>query len=399
MAKDVGFIKMAAVEKRVERIPEIGVGILGYAFMGKAHSHAYIDLPIFFYPPPARPILVAICGRNESLVSEASKRYGFKRYYTSWKHLIEDNEVELFDNCASNDMHAEPCIAAAEAGKHIFCEKPLATNAKEAKKMLDAVNKAKVKHMVGFNYRFVPAVRLAKKLIEDGRLGRIYHFRARYLQEWIMDPQFPLIWKLRKEIAGSGPLGDLGSHIIDLARFLIGDVKSVSSIMTTFIKERPLPEKPEKLGKVNVEDAFVAAVEFENGAVGTLEATRFAAGRKNFNYFEINGERGSIEFNLERLNEIRVYGLDETNKDIVGWREILVTESHHPFIKYYWPHGHIIGWEHTFLNEIYHFIDAIVNDKKVEPYAATFDDGYKCNAVMDAIMESAEKGKRVTLQY
>jgi predicted dehydrogenase len=158
-------------------------------------------------------------------------------------------------------------------------------------------------------------------------------------------------------------------------------------------------EEPEKRGKVNVEDAFVAAVEFENGAIGTLEATRFAAGRKNFNNFEINGEKGSIEFNLERLNEIRVYGLDETNKDVVGWREILVTESHHPFIEHYWPHGHIIGWEHTFINEIYHLIDAIINDKKVEPYAATFDDGYKCNAVMDAIMESAEKGKRVTVEY
>jgi predicted dehydrogenase len=397
--EEVGFVRMAEVKKRVERVPEIGVGMLGYAFMGKAHSQAYIDLPIFFYPPPAKPGLVAICGRSEELVSEAAKRYGFKRYYTDWKRLIKDEEVEVFDNCASNNMHAEPCIAAAEAGKHVFCEKPLALNAKEARKMWEAVERAKVKHMVGYNYRFVPAVRLARKLIEEGYLGRIYHFRARYLQEWIMDPNFPLIWKLRKETAGSGPLGDLGSHIIDLGRFLIGEVKSVSSIKTTFIKERPLPDQPEKKGKVTVEDAFEAVVEFENGAVGTLEATRFAGGRKNFNNFEINGEKASIEFNLERLNELKVYNIDEPNKDITGWHDILVTESYHPFIEYYWPHGHIIGWEHTFINEVFHLFDAIVNDKKIGPYAATFEDGYKCNVVMDAIAESAEKGKRITIKY
>jgi predicted dehydrogenase len=396
---EVGFIKMAEVEKKVEKIPEIGVGMLGYAFMGKAHSHAYIDLPIFFYPPPAKPVLVAICGRNEELVREAAKRYGYKRYYTEWEKLVKDPEVELFDNSGPNYMHADPCIAAAEAGKHILCEKPLATNAKEAKRMLDAVRRAGVKHMVGYNYRFVPAVLLAKKLIDEGRVGRIYHFRARYLQEWIMDPNFPLIWKLRKDQAGSGPIGDLGSHIIDLARFLVGEIKSVSAMMTTFIKERPLLEDPTKKGEVTVEDAFVACIEFENGAIGTLEATRFAGGRKNYNNFEINGEKGSIEFNLERLNELRVYGIDEMNKDIVGWREVLVTETNHPYIKYYWPHGHIIGWEHTFLNEIYHFLDCIVNDKEVGQIGATFEDGYRCNAVMDAIIESAITGKRITIQY
>jgi predicted dehydrogenase len=396
---EVGFIKMAEVEKKVEKIPEIGVGMLGYAFMGKAHSHAYIDLPIFFYPPPAKPVLVAICGRNEELVREAAKRYGYKRYYTEWEKLVKDPEVELLDNSGPNYMHADPCIAAAEAGKHILCEKPLATNAKEAKRMLDAVRRAGVKHMVGYNYRFVPAVLLAKKLIDEGRVGRIYHFRARYLQEWIMDPNFPLIWKLRKDQAGSGPIGDLGSHIIDLARFLVGEIKSVSAMMTTFIKERPLPEDPTKKGEVTVEDAFVACIEFENGAIGTLEATRFAGGRKNYNNFEINGEKGSIEFNLERLNELRVYGIDEMNKDIVGWREVLVTETNHPYIKYYWPHGHIIGWEHTFLNEIYHFLDCIVNDKEVGQIGATFEDGYRCNAVMDAIIESAITGKRITIQY
>lgn len=398
MGDKVGFVRMAEVAKAADRIPEIGIGMLGYAFMGKAHSHAYIDLPTFFWPPPARPKLVAICGRNEKLVSEASRRYRYKRYYTDWTKLVKDPEVELFDNAASNDMHAQPCIAAAESGKHIFCEKPLALSSQEARRMLDAVEKANVKHMVGYNYRFVPAVRLAKTLIEEGRLGRIYHYRARYLQEWIMDPNFPLIWKLQKEAAGSGPIGDLGSHIIDLARFLIGEVKSVSSVTTTFIKDRPLPDQPHKKGEVTVEDAFEAAVQFDNGAVGTLEATRFAAGRKNFNNFEINGEKGSIEFNLERLNELRVYDADEADQT-KGWHNILVTESYHPFIEHYWPHGHIIGWEHTFINEVFHLLDAIANDRKIGPYAATFEDGYRCNSVMDAITQSAQTGRQVAVEY
>jgi len=398
-SEEVGFLKMALVKRKTEKIPEIGVGVLGYAFMGKAHSHAYIDLPIFFYPPPAKPRLVAICGRNEELVREAAARYGYTRYYTDWRQLIKDNEVEVFDNCGPNNMHCEPCIEAAEAGKHILCEKPLATNKKEAKTMLEAVKRAGVKHMVGFNYRFVPAIILAKKIIEEKRLGRIYHFRARYLQEWGIDPNLPLIWKFKKEESGSGPIGDLGSHIIDLARYLVGEIKSVGGVAKRFIEERPLPNDQSRKGKVTVEDAFVATVEFENGAIGTFEATRFALGRKNFNNIEINCEKGSIEFNLERLNELRVYGINEAHYEVVGWREVLVTETFHPFIENYWPHGHIIGWEHTFLNEIYHFIDAIVNDKKIEPYAATFEDGYRCNVIMDAIIESAEKERKIIIEY
>jgi predicted dehydrogenase len=265
--------------------------------------------------------------------------------------------------------------------------------------MLEAVRRAGVKHMCAYNYRFVPAVRLAKRLIEEGFLGRIYHFRARYLQEWIMDPSFPLVWRLRKDVAGSGPLGDLGSHIIDLARFLVGDVKAVQGVTTTFIKERPLPEDPSRKGAVTVEDAFEATVEFTNGAIGTLEATRFAGGRKNYNNFEINGEKGSIEFNLERLNELRFYRNDEPVKQIMGWHEILVTESFHPLIdNIYWPHGHIIGWEHTFINELHHFLDCVVNDKPVAPYAATFEDGWKVDVICEAILQSAASGKKVIIQ-
>jgi len=380
-------------------IRKIGIGMLGYAFMGKAHSHAWNDIPIFFWPPPAIPELIIIYGRTEEKVKNASLRFRFKKYTTDWKEVIKDPEVEIVDNCLPNHMHKEPTIAAFEEGKHVVVEKPLARNSKEAKEIYEAFKRARVKAMVAFNYRFVPAVVLARELINKGFLGKVYHFRARYLQDWIVDPNFPLVWRLRKELAGSGPLGDLGSHIVDLARFLIGEPKSVTGMMKTFIEERPLPEDPTKKGKVTVEDAFVATVEFENGAIGTLEASRFATGRKNYNNFEINGEKGSIEFNLERPNELYVYWKDSPVKEIEGWSYVLVTEAHHPYIKYYWPPGHVIGWEHTFLNELHHFLDAVVNDKDIAPWGATIEDGYKNMVILDAIAESATTGKKVTITY
>lgn len=382
-----------------KEIRKVGIGMLGYAFMGKAHSHAWNDIPIFFWPPPAIPELIVIYGRTEEKVKDASLRFRFKKYTTDWKEVIKDPEVEIVDNCLPNHMHKEPTIAAFEEGKHVVVEKPLARNSKEAKEIHEAFKKAKVKAMVAFNYRFVPAVILAKKLINKGLLGKIYHFRARYLQEWIVDPNFPLVWRLRKELAGSGPLGDLGSHIVDLARFLVGEPKNVTGMMKTFVEERPLPEDPTKKGRVTVEDAFVATVEFENGAIGTLEASRFATGRKNYNNFEINGEKGSIEFNLERPNELYVYWKDTPVKEIEGWSYVLVTEAYHPYIKYYWPPGHVIGWEHTFLNELHHFLDAVVNDKDIGPWGATIEDGYKNMVILDAIAESATTGKKVTITY
>jgi len=389
--KEVGFVTMGVVEKAKE-IKEIGVGMLGYAFMGKAHTNAYIKMPIFFYPPPAKPKLVAIFGRTEERVKEAARRFGYKKYYTDWRELIRDPEVEVVDNGLPNSMHKDPCIMAAELGKHVFCEKPLARDAKEAEEMYRAVEKAKVKHMVGFNYRFVPAIRLAKKLIDEGYIGKILQYRAVYLQEWIMDPNFPLVWRLRKDVAGSGALGDLGAHIIDLARFLVGEIDSVVGVMKTFIEERPLPEDPSKKGKVDVDDAFIALVKFENGVIGSIEASRFCAGRKNYERVEIHGSEGTIVFNLERFNELEVY----TNKDPLdrrGFKNILVTESVHPFYDKWWPHGHVIGWEHTFVHEVYHFFDAIANDKPIEPWGATFYDGLRVNQIMDAIVRSAESGK------
>jgi predicted dehydrogenase len=397
MTKETGFTTMAG-PKAEGMAPEIGVGMLGYAFMGKAHTNAYKKIPYMMYPPPAIPKLIAVCGRNEAAAAEAVRRYGYEGYYTDWRKMLADDRIQLFDNGGPNDAHAEPCIAAAQAGKHVICEKPLARTGEEAKAMLDAVNKAGVKHMVAFNYRFVPAIRLAYELIHSGALGQIYHYRAVYLQEWIM-PHYgtPMIWRLDKKTAGSGALGDLGAHIIDLGRFLVGDVKSVSAMTRTFIKERPLSDG--SLGKVDVDDAFVAAVEFENGAIGTVEATRFAAGRKNYGCFEINGEKGSLRFDLERMNEMQVFWVDEQPKETQGFHDVLVTESYHPFWSNWWPQGHIIGWEHTFVHELTHFLDCIVNKKDVAPYGATFEDGYRAAVICDAILESANGKKQVDVKY
>ncbi|MEN2984492.1 MAG: Gfo/Idh/MocA family oxidoreductase [Dictyoglomaceae bacterium] len=396
--KKVGFVSMGDVKGFSGDIPEIGIGILGYAFMGKAHVNAYKKIPYIYWPPSGIPKLVALCGRSEEKVKESARRYGFQKYYTNWKEMLEDPEVQIFDNSGPNNLHEEPCILALKLGKHVICEKPLARDSNEAKRMLETAMNSPGKNMVAFNYRFVPAIRLAKELIEEGTLGEIYHFRARYLQEWIMDPNFPLVWRLKKEISGSGALGDIGSHIIDLARFLVGEPKSVSAIVKTFIKERYSEKDPTKKEEVNVDDAFVALVEFKNGAIGTLEASRFCAGRKNHQVIEINGSKGTLVFNLERMNELELY-LNNERKEIRGFRNILVTESFHPFYDKWWPHGHIIGWEHTFVHELYHFIDCIVNNKPVEPYGATFLDGYKCAVICDAILKSSESGRKIDINY
>jgi predicted dehydrogenase len=397
MSDSGGFTTMAGAKAEGEA-PRVGVGMLGYAFMGKAHSNAYKKIPYIMYPPPAIPVLAAICGRNEEAVAEAAKRYGYATYYTDWREMLKDESVQLFDNGAPNNMHAEPSIAAAQAGKHVFCEKPLGRNPEESKAMWDAVEKAGVKHMVAFNYRFVPAIRQARELIESGALGRIYHYRAVYLQEWVM-PHYgtPMVWRLNKAEAGAGAIGDLGAHIIDLGRFLVGEIESVGAMTRTFIPERPLPDG--SMAKVDIDDAFVATVGFENGAIGTLEATRFAAGRKNHEVIEINGEKGSIVFDLERLNELEVYWVSEGRKETQGFTHVLVSEPFHPWWSNWWPQGHMIGWEHSFVHELTHFLDCIVNDKDIAPYGATFEDGYRVDCVCAAITESAQTRRQVDVVY
>ncbi len=394
MPKDVGFVTMGSAAESAD-VPEIGVGMLGYAFMGKAHSNGFKQMPYIFWPPPALPRLVSIAGRNEEAVRIAARRYGFEKATTDWHDLIDDPDVQVFDNCGPNNLHAEPSIAAAEAGKHVICEKPLGRTRHEAKQMLDAVTKAGVKHLAAFNYRFVPAILHARDIIQSGALGRIYHFRARYLQEWILDPNFPIVWRLQKDVAGSGVLGDLGAHSIDLARFLVGEIAAVSAATRTFIPERTDADGNRQT--VDVDDAFAAVVEFENGALGTIEASRFALGRKNHNTFEINGEKGSIVFNLERLNELEVHIPDQEPENSTGFITVLVSEASHPYWKYWWPQGHMIGWENLFVHEVAHFLGAVVGQHDVAPIGATFEDGYKAAVVCDAILESAKNGGRIPI--
>ncbi|MDK3160721.1 Gfo/Idh/MocA family oxidoreductase [Anaerolineae bacterium CFX9] len=396
MSDEVGFTSMAGARAEGEA-PVLGVGMLGYAFMGKAHSNGFKKLPYMMYPPVAVPRLVAVCGRNESATAEAAKRYGYEKYYTDWRKMLEDPDIQVFDNGGPNNMHAEPCIAAAEAGKHVFCEKPIGRTAEESLSMLNAVRKAGVQHMAAFNYRFVPAIVQAKKLIESGKLGRIFHFRAVYLQEWIIDPNFPKVWRLDKSVSGSGALGDLGAHVLDLARFLVGEPKQVMGMTKTFIEERPLPEGG--VGKVDVDDAFISLLEFENGAIGTVEASRFCQGRKNYNCIEINAENGTIQFNLERMNELNVFWAHEDPKETRGFHNVLVTESYHPYWENWWPHGHIIGWEHTFVHEFHHFFGAILGKHPVAPYGADFVDGYRNSVICDAIVESSQTRRAVDIRY
>jgi predicted dehydrogenase len=391
--RDVAFGKMAPTGGPAE-VHTIGVGMLGYAFMGKAHAHAYRTLAYMMWPPPLVPELVGIAGRSKEPLSEAARRYGFVSHTTDWRELVADDRVELFDNVAPNWLHREPTIAAARAGKHVVCEKPLARTATESHEMWREAAASGVTHMCGFNYRFVPAVRLAREMLEAGELGDIYHFRGRYLQEWISDPAFPLVWRLKRELAGSGALGDTGAHVLDLGRYLLGaEVVAVTAITKTFVAERPG-------GSVDVDDAFAATVEFPSGAIGTLEASRFCPGRKNALSFEINGSRGSLAFDLERLNELQVY-LNESRPapGAQGFRTVLVSETDHPFWRYWWPHGHVIGWEHTFAHELHHLLTAIASNGSVAPHGATFEDGYRVAEASDAIARAAESGSREEVTY
>ena len=397
MSEGSGFTSMAGARAEGDA-PEIGIGMLGYAFMGKAHSHAMLNIAHMMYPPPAIPRLVGIAGRDEQAVAEAARRYGYEGYYTDWRAMLDNDDIQLFDNGGPNDTHADPCILAAESGKHILCEKPLARNADESQMMLEAVQKAGVKNMVAFNYRFVPAIRQIRKLVDSGLLGKIYHFRAVYLQEWVMAHyNLPMIWRLQKSLAGSGALGDLGAHIIDLARYLIGEVTSVSGMTRTFIEERPWDDGT--MGKVDVDDAFTALLAFDNGAIGTVEASRFAAGRKNGQRIEINAEKASIVFNLERLNELEIFWVGDEPEEAQGFRNVLVSEPSHPWWENWWPQGHIIGWEHTFVHEITHMLDCIVNDGAVSPIGADFVDGYRNAVICDAILESAASKRQVDCVY
>jgi predicted dehydrogenase len=382
---EVGFVTMGKTAGGVDVKP-IGVGMLGYAFMGKAHSNAYKTLAYMTWPPPLMPHLVAIAGRNEEAVAEAARRYGFDEYKTDWRAVATDPRVELFDNAGPNNLHAEPTIAAAEAGKHVVCEKPLGRDAAESYETWQRVQATGVKHMCAFNYRFVPAVRLAYEMIKSGELGDLQHFRGSYLQEWGTTEGD--IWRFDKATAGSGALGDLGAHVIDLARYLVGEIATVSALTATFQPGR------------DVDDAVESVVQFSNGAVGTIEASRFCQGRKNAFTWEINGSKGSIRFDLERLNELQVHlNGSKPGEHAQGFRTVLVSEADHPFWEHWWPQGHTIGWEHSFVHELHHLLTAIRDDGDVAPHGATLEDGYRAAEVCDAMLRSAEQGGREAVTY
>ena len=365
---------------------EIGVGLVGYKFMGRAHSNAYRQVGRFF-DLELYPRMRAICGRDEAGVRDAAASLGWEGYETDYRRLLERDDIDLVDVATPGSNHHEIAIAALAAGKHVLCEKPLANTLEESREMLEAARKAEAGtvNMVCFNYRRAPAVQLAKRLIEEGRLGEIRHWRAVYLQDFILDPELPLIWRFRREVAGSGALGDIGAHLIDLAHFLVGQIAQVVGTTETFIKERPL-EGGGGTGEVTVDDAAAFLARFGNGATGTFEATRLAPGRKNHNSFEINGTNGSLAFDLERMNELGVYFEDDA-PDVKGFRTVLVTEPDHPYTAAWWPPGHIIGYEHTFVHTIKDLLDGIAAGKSPAP---TFQDGYRCQAVLDAVERSVE---------
>jgi predicted dehydrogenase len=365
---------------------EIGVGLVGYRFMGRVHSNAYRQVVRFFGVDPT-PRLRALCGRNERAVRAAAASLGWEDYETDYARMLEREDVGLVDISSSGETHHEFALAALEAGKHVLCEKPLANTLSEAREMVEAAERSGTVSMVCHNYRRVPAVQLAKRLLDEGRLGKIRHWRAVYLQDWLLDPNAPMSWRLRKETGGAGPLADLGSHLVDLAHFLVGPVTEVIGTAETFIKERPLEGRDGEEGEmdwVTVNDAAAFLARFENGAIGTFETSPMIPGRKAKESFEINGSEGSLIFDLERMNELQVY-FEEDPPEASGFRTVLVTEPEHPYMEGWWPPGHIVGYEHTFVHTVKDLLDGIKTGVAPSP---TFEDGYRCQAVLDAVERS-----------
>jgi predicted dehydrogenase len=386
-------------------VKTVNVGVIGAGFMGKAHSLAYVAMPMFFWPAPALPRRRLIAEVNDELAQEAAARFGYEHGTGDWRRVIDDPEIDLVDIAVPNDRHAEIAIAAAEAGKHVLCEKPLARTAEEARRMFEAVERAQVVNMVAFNYRRTPAVALARRLIDEGELGTIRNFRGTYLQDWSNDPDLPLSWRFQRSVAGSGALGDIATHVLDIARYLVGDVLAVNAMAQRYIADRPVQEggvdqlaAAEKRvgaprGEVDVEDEVMTLLRFEDGAVGSIEATRAAHGRKNFLTFEIRGDRGSLAFDYERRDELLFYSTADP-ADRQGFRTIL-TGPAHPYGEGLWPiPGLGIGYGETKIIECYDLMKAIA---ETTPVAPSFEDGYRIARISDAITDSAEHGGWVEL--
>jgi predicted dehydrogenase len=363
----------------------IGFGLLGYGFMGKAHSNALRTIPYIFWPGHARPELVAISGRTEERVAEAATRFGYRRHTTDWRDVVADDEVEVFDNVGPDDTHFTATMAAIEAGKHVVCEKPLAPGAEEAVELARAADAAGVKHLTCFNYRFFPAVRLAYELIQGGELGEIFQARFRYSQEWRTDPEGALP-------SPTGALNIIGVHAIDQARLLVGEIASVSALVTS-----PVTTEGRMAGDQPAEpiDTSAMAVEFESGVAGTLDCSLISPGRKNHLGWEINGSKGSVAWDLENLNVLRVHHRGGTRTE--GFTEVIVNEADHELASVWWPSAHVLGWEHGHINMLAHFMEAVATDGEVGPYGATFHDGARASQVVAAAKRSALEGARVTV--
>ena len=385
---------------------KLNVGLIGAGFMGKAHSLAYVAMPMFFSPAPAIPVRKTIVDVSDSIAAEAAQRFGFEKSTSDWRSVVEDPEIDIIDIATPNHLHAEIAIAAAAAGKHIISEKPLARNGDEAKTMYDAVKNAGIVHMVAFNYRRTPAVALAKKYIDEGAIGDILNFRGTYLQDWSADPDGPLSWRFQKSIAGSGSLGDIGTHVVDMARFLCGEITQVNTQLKTWVKTRPLQaggvdklgastkDSTAPRGEVDVDDEVLSLLEFQNGAIGSLEATRNAHGRNNFLTFEIHGTLGSIYFNYERRDELQVaFASDQADRK--GFRTVY-TGPAHPYGEGLWPIPALgIGYGETKIIETYDFVKAIMEGGEVSP---NFKDGYQINLIADAMAASSQSRSWTSVQ-
>ncbi len=389
--------------------PALGVGMIGYAFMGRAHSQAWRNA-LSYFDAPVAPRLVAVAGRNEAAASETAYRFGWEGVETDWRRLLERDDIDVIDICTPGDTHAAIAVAALEAGKHVLCEKPLANSVGEAEAMVRAAEAARaqgIRSMVGFTYRRVPAIAYARTLVAEGRLGRIRHVRGQYLQDWLTDPSSPLTWRLQKERAGSGALGDIGAHIVDLAQYVTGEqLTGVSALTETFVRERPVADAAAagshgisgvsstasangaaQLGEVTVDDAAVFVSRMSGGALATFEATRFATGRKNSIRLEINGTRGSLAFDFEDMNVLHVFDAQVDARD-AGFTRVLVSEASHPYVAAWWPPGHVLGYEHGFTHQAVDFLTAIAEGADPRP---SFSDGLQVQRILSAVESSAER--------
>lgn len=386
--------------KNNTKIPEIGIGVLGYGLMGKAHSNGFLQMPYVYWPPPAIPKLKYICGIPEKALIEEARRFGYSNYSTDWKDLINDSNIQIFINAAPNFLHAEPCIKAAKKGIHIVCEKPLARNAIEAKEMLKEVKKSKVKHICNFNYRTIPAISFAKQLVEDGKIGKVFSFRANLLTDGLIDPRTPATWRQSIDKAGSGIIGDVSAHAIDLARWFCGEVDSVTAINNCFINKRTHPKNESKTIKIDTDDISTAILEFKTGTIAHIISSGLCLGRKFSFCIEVSGEFGNIYWDFDQFNYLSVCLKERKSSKANGFEKIKVTEVNHPYYQHWYDFCVTLGinYSSTFVNTAYKVVDSIINGTELSPMIATFYDGYKVSLICDAIIKSSKSSKKIKIK-